>query len=410
VAVELSLGTPAAAIAPGPFVSVIDSVDFRVSAGGESKGHVGRRLSRYKTIDSVSFTVPEGSVTFDVQVFSSLGMVLYTGSQTSNVSGTTTRVTVPLTASRPVLVVAPDTIRSSGPQTASFVVYNAGASSMSWSLSGTSPLIASCAGACTHSTIVPVPALQTNSFAVTVPPPFASAVVYYDLSTPEGTVRVVWDYTAPVVSSVVVTPTASLVSVGGTTTLGAQVNSNGGSTAVTWTPTSAAIATISASGFVTGVSTGSTMMTAASQVNPTRRDSALVRVHTPFVGSWSISAPAATDTVHRDGPAGSLTKLLSAVTSGPTAVYVNPFSNAEFWGRPIGGTTWVRLGASPAAAVTDNGVTRTYTYNLTWNPDVSTASFANPSSTRLEVIAVGITAAGAVRSAPLNTNLWVVVP
>jgi hypothetical protein len=152
------------------------------------------------------------------------------------------------------------------------------------------------------------------------------------------------------------------------------------------------------------------MVHAVSQVTSVRRDSALVRVHTPYVGSWSINAPTTTDTVHRDGPGGALTKVISAVTSGPTAVYLNPFINAEFWGRPLGGTTWIRLGQAPPATLVDNGITRSYTYSLTWNPDAITAPFSTPSTTRLELIAIGLTNSGAVRSSPLNTSLWVVVP
>src|SRR5687767_5960548 len=136
---------------PGPYISVVDRVDIRATNGaGEVIASTSFRLQRYDSDASATLEVPEGSITFSVDVTSASGIVLYSGSATTVVTEGF-EVDVPLTAQRPVLVVQPDTIHTTLAP-ARFTVYNGGpftpggGSMLDWSINVLSP---NCAQVCT---------------------------------------------------------------------------------------------------------------------------------------------------------------------------------------------------------------------------------------------------------------------
>ena len=84
---------------------------------------------------------------------------------------------------------------------------------------------------------------------------------------------------APMVRDVNVQPSAASVAVGETRQLEASVSGDVGvSAAVAWRTTNAAVATVSASGLVTGVSAGATIITAVSVSDSTRQSTSLITV------------------------------------------------------------------------------------------------------------------------------------
>lgn len=104
---------------------------------------------------------------------------------------------------------------------------------------------------------------------------------------------------APTVLSVTVTPaTVAPIDIGGTVQLSAAVQvENGASQAVQWTSSAAGIATVSASGLVTGVSQGQATITATSTVNAARSGSVTVTVNPPRVVSVTLNSGPRTITV-----------------------------------------------------------------------------------------------------------------
>ena len=91
---------------------------------------------------------------------------------------------------------------------------------------------------------------------------------------------------APPTVSVSVTPNPGFVAVGGTLTMTGSVSAAPGvSTAVTWSSSNTAVATVSAAGVVTGVSAGTATITARSRANITQSASSTVNVVVPCVTS-----------------------------------------------------------------------------------------------------------------------------
>jgi len=83
----------------------------------------------------------------------------------------------------------------------------------------------------------------------------------------------------PTVNSVTVTPSAATIRVGETQSLNAVVDvSNGAGTGISWSSEQPSIASVSASGVVTGLSTGTTVVRATSTVNAQRSGSATITV------------------------------------------------------------------------------------------------------------------------------------
>ncbi|MBX9856392.1 MAG: Ig-like domain-containing protein [Gemmatimonadaceae bacterium] len=83
----------------------------------------------------------------------------------------------------------------------------------------------------------------------------------------------------PTVNSVTVTPSAATIRVGETQSLNAVVDvSNGAGTGISWSSEQPSVASVSASGVVTGLSTGTAVIRATSTVNAQRSGSATITV------------------------------------------------------------------------------------------------------------------------------------
>jgi uncharacterized protein YjdB len=95
---------------------------------------------------------------------------------------------------------------------------------------------------------------------------------------PGGLPSVVTSATPIAVTSVVVTPATATVAVGNVTNLIARVLPNAAVQSVTWVSATPARATVSATGVVTGVSVGTTVVTATSVSDPTKSASCTVTV------------------------------------------------------------------------------------------------------------------------------------
>jgi len=267
----------------GPYISVVDRVDIRATNGaGELIASTSFRLQRYDQDASATLEVPEGSITFSVDVTSASGIVLYSGSATAVVTEGF-EVDVPLTAQRPVLVVQPDTIRTTLAP-APFTVYNGGplttggGSMLNWSINVLSP---NCAQVCT---IQPgsglLPGKQDTRFVVSVPLNQASGTYQLAVNSPEGGVTAVWVYTRPAVIGFSVSPKDTIIAFSFQYQLTARTQS--GPSNASWTSGDTRIATVTPAGRVTGVGLGTTWIHAVSQVITTVRDSARVEVQ-PFI-------------------------------------------------------------------------------------------------------------------------------
>jgi hypothetical protein len=131
-----------------------------------------------------------------------------------------------------------------------------------------------------------------------------------------------------------------------------------------------------------------------------------------FAGfSWAITAPGAAVTVSRDDAA--VTPAVNAVTVtaqavGPTGTFQNPFtSRVEFWAQSAVGQQWRQIGVSTSPSVLDNGVTRTWSFSITWNPDANTAPVA---AAGYRIIAVGVSSVGDALQSDANTNVTMTIP
>jgi Bacterial Ig-like domain (group 2) len=269
----------------GPYISVVDRVDIRATnAAGELIASTSFRLQRYDQDASATLEVPEGSITFSVDVTSASGIVLYSGSATAVVPDGF-EVDVPLTAQRPVLVVQPDTIRTTLAP-AQFTVYNGGPASsgvpsvplLDWTVNVTSP---NCAQVCI---IRPfsgrLAGKQSDTFEASVPLNQASGTYQLAVNSPEGGVTAVWVYTRPAVIGFSVSPKDTIIAFSFQYQLTARTQS--GPSNASWTSADTRIATVTPAGRVTGVGLGTTWIHAVSQVITTVRDSARVEVQ-PFI-------------------------------------------------------------------------------------------------------------------------------
>lgn len=96
-----------------------------------------------------------------------------------------------------------------------------------------------------------------------------------------GADSVIVSLTPVAVTGVTVTPATAIVETGNTTNLDASVQPSGAVQGVTWASDTPAVATVSASGVVTGVSLGSAVITATSVSDPLFDDSCTVKVVAP---------------------------------------------------------------------------------------------------------------------------------
>lgn len=188
---------PAAAlIQAGPFVSVIDRLSIGVSdASGLVIASATVPLQRYDSTASTTLELPVGLATFTAEVRSSNGALLYTGTTTAEVrEGFTIEIRV--VAQRPVLVVQPDTLKTTGQTSGVFTLHNAGSQPLVWNLSSIDPRL--CNDGCTvtprSGTIQPH---QTVTVRADIFPNQPSGVLAITVSSAEGDVPFRWAYTRP---------------------------------------------------------------------------------------------------------------------------------------------------------------------------------------------------------------------
>jgi hypothetical protein len=158
VAFNLSPAAASAAGFSGPYVSVVDSVDLTVTTNGIGVQRFGKRLARRDSVAAFTVTVARGQNEFSARVLSTVGTVLYSGTQSADITESTFAVDVPLTAAGPVLLVAPDTatvIQQTPPPNEfvfffkTVVVHNRGSGTLIWSVKDTlPPSAAQCPSGC----------------------------------------------------------------------------------------------------------------------------------------------------------------------------------------------------------------------------------------------------------------------
>lgn len=88
---------------------------------------------------------------------------------------------------------------------------------------------------------------------------------------------------------------------------------------------------------------------------------------------------------------------LSVTTTGTTAIFNNPFARVDFYGLNVAGTAWVFLGSTTASTLTDDAVTRTFTYSIpVTGSTVFTALGGTAATINQNVIAFGFKTDGSV--------------
>lgn len=395
----------AALVQPGPYVSVIDHLAIGVSdASGLVIGSASIPLQRYDSTASTTIELPEGLATFTAEVRSNTGVLLYRGSTTAEVREGF-NIELPVVADTSVLVIQPDTLRTTGQRSGVFIVYNAGSKPLFWQLTSIDQRL--CSEGCNVTPqLGTIAARQFSTFKADISLSEPSGVFSFTVSSSVGDVPVRWAHTRATVTSVTVAPATALVAVQQQVTLTATVLPAAG-TPVFWTSSPFAVASVSG-GVVLGRGSGTATVTATSEVDFAVSGTATVRVYGAFATNFSVTAPATPDTVTRDSSADSVATLRAVYTASPT--FPTPFTAVEFWGRPTGAGTWIRLAQSGTPTITDNGSVRTWTYQSTWNPTATTAPYTNPSVTRLDLIAIGVSATGSVTASPFSNQLWVRIP
>lgn len=424
---------------PGPFASVLDSVVLVVkSTTGEVIATSGYKLRAYDSTASMQIEIPTGDALFDVQVLSRNRSIVFKGSRLATVTDDDTPITIDVVPERPVMLVLPDTSKTSVVLNTTFAVYNAGNSVLSPSEAARDTALTRCGTACTI-TITPasVPPGQTATVRLTVPQNFPSRLFSFVLRSAEGDVTVFWQYDASPITNVSVEPPTALLVRGQTTPFTATVQAIGNaSTAVIWTSASESLVRIGATGIATGVSLGLTNVVATSTVDPAKAGTANVRVYdsTSAGQEWTILTPSAPITIRRDAVTQPNTVTITGVRFVPGNNALNPYTVVEFWARPAGLVaqpiapsgavsrssvelisqllgSWRRIGQSSAPSVRDFSPDgREFTWRIDWNPNATDAPFANPSSTQLLIRAIGVAANGQATTTASNGRITVVVP
>jgi Bacterial Ig-like domain (group 2) len=402
----------------GPAVSVLDSIELLVTPeNGDKIAPLGRHLSRYNTTATLQPEFPPGNVTFSAQVFSNTHVSMFSGSVTQLITSDVLSVVLNVAATRPVLLMVPDTSRTSTIRSTQFSVYNGGIGSLDWSILSTDTAFTRCGAPCTIApTSGSLAAGATATLNASVPVNFPSRNFSFVIRSADGNVAVNWLYSASAVTGVTIQPSASLHDIGQAFSLTPTVQATGtASSAVSWASSKNAVATVSASGVVTGASRGVATITATSVVDTSKRATADIRVYdsTATAPSWAMVQGAVPDTVHRDDTsAGSRSTLvLTAQAAGALGAGASPFTAVEFWVRAGSVGPWRRIGqASAPATGTDAGGGRVLSWSYTWNPDATDAPFINPSTTGMSVLALGITPAGLTMTTPVDHDVFVRVP
>lgn len=246
-----------------------------------------------------------------------------------------------------------------------------------------------------------------------------------------GDVRVTTTAQVTVTSagSIAITPSTLSMGTGEQRTLAASVNLEPGlSTALTWRSQNNAVATVSSTGVVTGVSVGSTLITAVSVADTTRRGTAAVTI-VPVVRDLDITPAAATiftgdtrqlgvnfnadpgasqaviwRTSNATVAAVSSSGLVSGVSAG-TAI-ITAISAADTTKRATSLFT-VRYAAavsvSPAAATIGVGATRTIVASVTTENGATTAvTWRSSNASVATVSATGVVTGTAVGTAEIS--------
>ena len=414
----LTNATSAASSVPsGPWVSVLDSIDLKVVPGSGDPLDLGRRLPRYNSTATFQMSFSPGNTTFNVQVLSNAHVSLFSGTATQVITSDVLSIPLTITATRPVLVMVPDTAKTTTITSTSFAVYNAGVGSVAWSVVSIDTAFTRCGSQCT---IAPssgsVASGATGTLRVSVPTNFPSRVFAFVIRSAEGDVTVNWQYAASAVTSVALQPTASLHNIGQAFSLTPNVQINGtGSPAVGWTSSNTAVAAVSGTGSVTGVSRGVATVTATSVTDTSKKATADIRVYdsTATAPSWALVQSTTPDTIRRDdtSPGSRSTLVLTAAASGTFSANGSPFSVVEFWVRPGSIGPWRRIGqTATAVASTDQSGARVWSWSYSWNPDATDAPFIDPSTTGMSVLALGITSSGLTMPTPVDHDVFVRVP
>ena len=402
----------------GPAVSVLDSVELRITPeNGDKIAPMGRHLFRYNTTATLQPSFPPGNVTFAADVFSNGHVSVFSGSVSQLITSDVLSVVLRVTATRPVLLMVPDTSKTSTVTNTQFTVYNAGVGSLDWSITTIDTAFTRCGAACT---ITPssgsVAPGATATLRASVPANFPSRSFTFVIRSAEGSVAVNWQYGSSAITSVAIQPTASLHNIGQAFTLTPSVVSTGTpSTAVSWTSSNPGVATVSGAGSVTGASPGIATVTATSVADTSKKATADIRVYdsTVTVATWAMVQSAVPDTVRRDDTsAGSRSTLtLTAQATGTLGAGASPFSAVEFWVRPGSVGPWKRIGQATTPVVgTDSMGSRSLSWSYAWNPDATDAPFINPSTTGMSILAIAIQPNGQTMATPVNHNVFVRVP
>ncbi|HEY9229019.1 MAG TPA: Ig-like domain-containing protein [Gemmatimonadaceae bacterium] len=407
-----STGAPPPA---GAFVSVLDSIELRVTTeNGAEVARLGQHIGGYRTTAILQPSFPPGNITFTAEVFSNAKVGVFFGTATQLITSDVASLPLAVTAKQPVLLVAPDTARTSTVTTTQLSVYNAGAGVLIWNIAATDTAFTRCGAQCTLSpTSGSLPAGQTATVRLSVPTNFPTRLFSFVFHSTEGNVTAFWQYGVSPVTSVTVQPTASLHKIGQSFPLTASVQASGGtSTAVSWSSSNTAAATVSSAGVVTGVSARATTVIAASVADSAKKASADVRVYdsTTVNAGFVLAQPAGPDTLRRDDTsAGSHSSVV--LTARVSAAGAAPFSAVEFWMRPGSSGPWRRVGTSSTSVeTTDAGGGHAWAWSYTWNPDATDSPFTNPSTTGVSILAIGITPTGQTTATPPNGNVSVRVP
>jgi len=224
---------------------------------------------------------------------------------------------VAITPATPTIVVGQNLVL-----TANVAVVGGASAAVTWTSSDPSIVGVSISGSITGVTPGTANVTATSVFAPTV----------------SATVPVTVNPAPPAVVSVAVTPVSPSVVVGDRVQLSATVNAvSGASTAVSWSSSNTAIATVSPAGEVTAIAAGSATITATSVFDATKSGSTTVTVNpAPAVQSVTITTPPAALIA---GTTAQLTVAVQVVGGASTAVT---------WGSSDAGIATV----SPAGLVT----------------------------------------------------------
>ena len=187
--------------------------------------------------------------------------------------------------------------------------------------------------------------------------------------------------TIPVVS-ITVSPTTSTISVNGTTQLvGIIVPSTATNKKVTWTTSNAAVATVNATGLVTGVSIGNATITVTTQDGAKTATCAVIVANTPVV---SVSVAPTTATIAPAGTAQLTANVAPANATNKAVTWTT--SNAII---ATVSATGVVTGVTSGSAIitvktTDGGFTAICTVTVTGGPN--SCAFGAPLTTALPTL------------------------